>query len=93
MKKLISLHQYIEFKGVTQQQAADEIGISRPYLNMILAGRRPVGRQAWLKLIKWGGGKIDLEPLMLAGLENQIKDDFDSSLSRKIDNTVISMEG
>lgn len=76
MKKQISLQKYIsEFKGITQEQAAKEIGISRPYLNMILAGKRPVGRQAWLKLIKWGSGRIDITPLMMVGYDDLAADD------------------
>jgi hypothetical protein len=66
MKKLISLQQYITIvRQITQDQAAQELGISRPYLNMVIMGKRPAGRPLCVKLAKWSSGRIDLEPLMM----------------------------
>jgi predicted XRE-type DNA-binding protein len=39
--------------GLTQERAADAIGISRRMLNYYLAGSRPISKTVWLAYLGW----------------------------------------
>ena len=64
MKTKFTLQEYIEVLNLTQEQAAMEIGVSRTYLNLVLSGRKPAGRQFCLKVGKWSRGLVDILPLL-----------------------------
>jgi len=66
MKKQITLNQFISIvRGITQDQAATELDISRQYLNLVLSGKRAAGRPLCVKIATWSGGKVDLAPLIM----------------------------
>ena len=39
------LKEYFEKKGVSQQEIADSLGVSYPYVNAILNGKKPLGKK------------------------------------------------
>jgi len=95
MENQITLQELIIEKNISQSEAAGQIGISRSYLNQLLNARLPAGRQVCVKLARWSGGRVDIAPLMVAGLgylEKQMRDDFDPELSRKIDEARMRLE-
>lgn len=59
----MKLADYIYEKRLTQAQAADGIGISRPYLCDILNERAIPGRATAFKIVKWSEGMVRLEDL------------------------------
>ncbi len=45
--------------GLTQERAADAIGISRRMLNDYLAGSRPIPTTVWLACLGWAAERKD----------------------------------
>ena len=46
----ISLKKFFKDQNITQQQVADKLGTSQAYVNSILTGRNPIGRQTASRL-------------------------------------------
>ena len=46
----ISLKKFFKDQNITQQQVADKLGTSQAYVNSILIGRNPIGRQTASRL-------------------------------------------
>lgn len=46
----IQLKKFFKSKGITQQQVADTLAVRQSYVNLILNGRNPIGRQTAQKL-------------------------------------------
>lgn len=46
----ISLKKFFKEQDITQQQVADKLGTSQAYVNSILTGRNPIGRQTASRL-------------------------------------------
>ena len=45
--------------GLTQERAADAIGVSRRMLNYYLAGSRPIPKTVWLACLGWAAQRKD----------------------------------
>ena len=60
----MQLKKYIKFKGITQAEAAAQIGIERQWLNFILNGKVVPGGKATRLIIKWAKGDIRYEDLV-----------------------------
>lgn len=56
-------------RGLTLQQAADQIGVSRGQLWRISQGNALGSRATWDKIIKWSGGTITPNTLMEAQID------------------------
>ena len=64
--KQYSLKDYINsFLCISQEEAAIQIGISRPYLNRVMNGKKPAGYRRRKNLAEWSGGKINVAKLAL----------------------------
>jgi len=63
----VTLQEYIDFLGYTQEEAAQAIGVSPSRLNLVLNGKRPAGRQFCLKVRDWSRKRVDIEALLLGG--------------------------
>lgn len=44
------LSNFFEGKGLSQQEVADKMGVSKPYINAILNGRKAIGRKQAVKM-------------------------------------------
>lgn len=62
------LKQYIEMRGITIKQAAEEIGVSRPLIHYAINGN-PLSRRTALMVEKWSDGFVTA--VELVGLGNQ----------------------
>jgi DNA-binding XRE family transcriptional regulator len=60
----MNLKEYINFKGISQEQAAKEIGITRQHLNMIIQNKCLPGKNAALKIEKWSDKLFKAADLM-----------------------------
>jgi hypothetical protein len=54
----------MEFKSITDQQAADELGVQRQWLNAVKNGT-PAGRKLALKILEWSKGAVTLEEVLI----------------------------
>jgi plasmid maintenance system antidote protein VapI len=57
------LKQYIEIRGITIKQAAEEIGVSRPLIHYAINGN-PLSRRTALKIEKWSDGLLSAVELV-----------------------------
>jgi plasmid maintenance system antidote protein VapI len=60
------LKQYIEMRGITIKQAAEEIGVSRPLIHYAINGN-PLSRRTALKIEKWSDGFVPAVELVGLG--------------------------
>jgi plasmid maintenance system antidote protein VapI len=60
------LKQYIEMRGITIKQAAEEIGVSRPLIHYAINGN-PLSRRTALKIEKWSDGFVSAVELVGLG--------------------------
>lgn len=44
------LSNFFEGKGLSQQEVADKMGVSKPYINAVLNGRKSIGRKQAVKM-------------------------------------------
>lgn len=61
MKAIRKLSTILSQRGLSQRKAARAIGISGPYLSMILGGKRRPEFEVMGKIKVWSGGLVDYE--------------------------------
>lgn len=60
----MQLKEYLYRKRLTQKKAADQIGITREYLNEIANKKEKPSPSVCEKIIKWSGKKITYSDLL-----------------------------
>ena len=68
--------------GLTQQQAADRLGVSQAYLALLEGGRRPVTAQLGLKIVKLYGLGPTALPLEAASVDSWNSSSLAAALAR-----------
>jgi transcriptional regulator with XRE-family HTH domain len=71
MKAIQKLRQVLTMKKVSQQEAAEGIGISGAFLSQILSGKRTPLYGTMTKIKVWSGGLVDYEDWEVKPLARQ----------------------
>ncbi len=58
------IRRYCEKKSITQQEFADTVGLSGPFISQLISGRDVCGRTAALAIFQKTGGEITLAELL-----------------------------
>lgn len=74
-----SLTQWMEDKGISDETASQEIGLSRGYFSRVRNGVVHPSLDTALRIFDWTGGKINLRSLVPPRIRNQrlVRDDLD----------------
>lgn len=59
----MKLRDYLELNNITQQDAADALGIKQPHLANILAGQRGCSLALALRIIQWSNDAVTIADL------------------------------
>lgn len=57
----MNLKRYLESKGLTQDQAASELGVSKAYVSGVVTGNMPASLRLALEIEHWSKGEVPAE--------------------------------
>lgn len=55
---ITELASYLEENGITQRDAAEQLGVTRSYINNLTCGRQTPGLRLALEIEAWSGGAV-----------------------------------